>query len=453
MKYPRYPAYKASGIAWLPEIPTGWEAHRLKWTVTGCDNGVWGEDPDGSEDDIVCLRVADFDREAFRISTDKLTVRAVDERQRLSRLIKRGDLLLEKSGGGDKQLVGCVVHFDHDFPAVSSNFVARMPIAAGHSPRYWAYVHASLYAGRLNYPAIKQTTGIQNLDAGEYLSIHVAYPKAGEQQEIAAFLDWKTDQIEALIAKKKMLIEVLLEQRNAIISAGVTQGLADCTSGEMPANAWQSVAPDHWGVTTLKYATCRIVDCPHDTPEYDETGDFSVVRTADLDSGRLTLQNARRVDEIEFRRRIRREPVLAGDLLYSREGERWGHAAMVPEEAVVCLGQRMMQFRAAPDYSSAYLMWHLNAKCVYEQGAIDAAGSTAPHVNVETIRNYRLLKPPLHEQEAIATDIGNRIGAVDQLIQSVQRGIDCFVEYRSALITAAVTGQIDVRNVAVSDPA
>lgn len=135
MRYSAYPAYRPAELTWLPRVPIGWETHRLKWSVAGCDNGVWGEEPDGGPDDIVCLRVADFDRTTFRVSTEKLTVRAVDKRQRESRQVQAGDLLIEKSGGGDKQLVGCVVQFDHDFAAVCSNFVARMSVAPEQSGR------------------------------------------------------------------------------------------------------------------------------------------------------------------------------------------------------------------------------------------------------------------------------------------------------------------------------
>ncbi|NML18662.1 restriction endonuclease subunit S [Azohydromonas caseinilytica] len=201
-RYPAYPVYKPSGIYWLPKVPQNWTVHRLKWSITACENGAWGEDPDGGQDDVVCLRVADFNRDKFTVDNVNLTFRAIDERHRKERGVQKGDLLIEKSGGGEKQLVGCVVRFDHDFPAVTSNFVARMPIADNQCSRYWAYAHAALYMGRLNYPAIKQTTGIQNLDTGEYLNNKIAYPPLSEQEKIAAFLDWKTAQIDEILSKK-----------------------------------------------------------------------------------------------------------------------------------------------------------------------------------------------------------------------------------------------------------
>lgn len=90
-------------------------------------------------------------------------------------------------------------------------------------------------------------------------------------------------------------------------------------------------------------------------------------------------------------------------------------------------------------------MWHLNASCVYEQGVLDTAGSTAPHVNVSTIRNYWLAAPPLPEQTAIATYLDRETERIDRLMAKVETAIARLQEYRTALITAAVTGKIDVR--------
>jgi type I restriction enzyme S subunit len=210
MRLPPYPKYRPSGAEWLGDVPEHWDVDRLKWNTTGTINGIRGEEPNGV-DDLICVRVADFDRERFIVVDDPPTLRAVDEAQRKGRLLRKHDLLIEKSGGGEKQLVGCVVFFDHEFTAVCSNFVARMPIAPPHSPRFWPYAHAALYAGRLNYPAIKQTTGIQNLDSAAYLDTRVGFPPEGEQRTIAEFLDRETAKIDALMAKKWTLIERLQE--------------------------------------------------------------------------------------------------------------------------------------------------------------------------------------------------------------------------------------------------
>ena len=215
------PKLKPTSIDWLGEVPEHWEVDRIKWSTEGTTNGIWGDEPDGAND-LICIRVADFDRERFLVVDKPRTLRAVDKAQRKRRLLHKGDLLIEKSGGGEKQLVGCVVLFDLEFEAVCSNFVARMPISRGHVPRFWSYVHAALYAGRLNYPAVKQTTGIQNLDSAAYLEVRVCYPPREEQHTIANFLDCETEKTFTLVAKIETAIARLQEYRTALITAAVT---------------------------------------------------------------------------------------------------------------------------------------------------------------------------------------------------------------------------------------
>ncbi len=156
-----------------------------------------------------------------------------------------------------------------------------------------------------------------------------------------------------------------------------------------------------------------------------------------------------RVSESEYRNRIRRQPLLRDDIVYGREGERWGHAALVPASDTYCLGQRMMQFRARKEtFAPAFLMWQLNSAAVYLQGAVDTVGATSPHVNVATIRNYTLAAPPLSEQHSIVERLGVHASRYDSLMGEAQRAIDLLQERRTAVISAAVTGQIDVRDAA-----
>src|SRR5262249_27253043 len=151
--------------------------------ITDCVNGVWGSDPTGN-DELICVRVADFDRVNLRVSLRKKTLRTILPSARLRRMLQKGDLLLEKSGGGDLQPVGAVVSYDHDEPAVCSNFVARMQIGEGYIGHFVNYLHFTLYAHRINLRSIKQTTGIQNLDGKAYLSEPVAFPPPDEQAAI-----------------------------------------------------------------------------------------------------------------------------------------------------------------------------------------------------------------------------------------------------------------------------
>ena len=213
---------KPSGIEWLGEVPEHWDINRLKWSMTCCRNGIWGGEAQQDDGDIACVRVADFDRENLRVELDEPTIRNVPKKNRDGRLLHQGNLLLEKSGGGETQPVGCVVLFDDPTPAVCSNFVARIAIADEMDSSFWRYVHAAAYAVRLNTRSIKQVTGIQNLDSSKYFDERVACPSPTEQTAIADFLDRETAKIDDLATKTQHTINLLQERRAALITTAVT---------------------------------------------------------------------------------------------------------------------------------------------------------------------------------------------------------------------------------------
>jgi len=200
--------------------------------------------PDGLHD-IACVRVADFDRVAFTVDFQDPTLRSIEPGVVAARGLRAGDLLLEKSGGGENQPVGAVVLYGYTLPAVCSNFVARVTIAPGYDARFLTYLHAALYALRINTRHIKQSTGIQNLDSASYLGEATGLPTEPEQRAIAAFLDRETARIDVLVAKKERLIELLQEQRTALITRAVTRGL-DPNPMKDSGVEWLGEIPAHW---------------------------------------------------------------------------------------------------------------------------------------------------------------------------------------------------------------
>ena len=213
---------RPSGIDWLGDVPTAWAVKRIKDSVRFAKNGVWGEEPDGGADDIWCVRVADFDRPTLSISQLNKTIRNVRTSERNGRVLKRGDLILEKSGGGEKSPVGFVAIYDYDEPAVCSNFVARVQLEPDQDARYWLYLHAAAYGTRLSQRSIKQTSGIQNLDQSSYFNEKVAFPPLDEQVSIVQYLDEMLTQIDSVVSKTQESVALLHERRAALISAAVT---------------------------------------------------------------------------------------------------------------------------------------------------------------------------------------------------------------------------------------
>jgi type I restriction enzyme, S subunit len=209
-----------SGVDWLGEVPQHWTVDRLRRSVASSMTGAWGGEPNGV-DDVVCVRVADFDRESRGVKSSS-TLRALPPAERRRRQLRRGDLLLEKSGGGDSQPVGAVVLFDQGTDAVSSNFVARLRAADGYAARFLLYLHWALYVRRLTVRSVNQTTGIQNLDLRSYLSEKVAFPPESEQGEIADHLDRACADVDRISTAARAHVDLLREYRTRLISDVVT---------------------------------------------------------------------------------------------------------------------------------------------------------------------------------------------------------------------------------------
>ncbi|MER8898824.1 restriction endonuclease subunit S, partial [Mesorhizobium sp. M0676] len=273
----------------------------------------------------------------------------------------------------------------------------------------------------------------------------LALPPPPEQNAIAAFLDRETGKIDALMEEQKRLIELLKEKRQAVISHAVTKGLEPDAPMKHSGVEWLGDVPEHWTIKPLKHMVSHVVDCLHTTPTYDGELLYPAIRTADVERGVLLLQQAKLVSEDVYRERIQRLKPEEGDVLYSREGERFGMAALVPSGVNLCLGQRMMMFRVQPSGAPGFLMWALNSEPIYQEVLARTAGATAPHANISDLINFRVPCPPDAEQQAIARWLDRATGQIDRLSEKANGAILLLQERRSALISAAVTGKIDVR--------
>ncbi len=176
--------------------------------------------------------------------------------------------------------------------------------------------------------------------------------------------------------------------------------------------------PATWKWVHLENVCTHIVDCLHKTPRYVEHG-YPAIRTSDVEPGRILLDRAKRVDEATFKERTSRLPVLEGDVVYSREGGRFGIAATVPPGIELCLGQRMMQFRCCPGVDPDYFSLFLNSPLGFGQASADVGGSASPHVNIKAIRRFVLPLPPPAEQRRIV----DRVLGLDAACRHLQTAL------------------------------
>ncbi len=224
---------KPSGVEWMGDIPEHWNITKLTACIKIARTGVWGVDPTekNKDDHLICVRVADFDTDTSSVSAAKLTIRAVVQNERTGRLLEDGDILLEKSGGGEKTPVGRVVSFTLNQQSVCSNFVARL--AANRQlvrPDFLLVLMDHLHKTRVVFPFIKQTTGIQNLDSKAYFKTGIALPSLTEQETICRWIETECQPLNETIRRAEDEIKLIREYRDRLI--------ADVVTGQVDVRGW-----------------------------------------------------------------------------------------------------------------------------------------------------------------------------------------------------------------------
>jgi type I restriction enzyme S subunit len=440
-KYKAYPEYKDSGIEWLGQIPEKWNTYSLKRCISSCTSGLWGEEPNG-KNDIIILRVADFERNYLTISSDKLTMRAISSEEREIRLLKKGDLIIEKSGGGDKTLVGCVVVFEKNFNAITSNFVAKMSPLKGYQPHFLKYCFSHLYDGKINSLSIKQTTGIQNIDINHYLMRKFCFPDEIQQRIICEFLDYQSHKFNTLIVKQKQLIELLKEKRQAVISHAVTKGLNPDVPMKDSGVEWLGDVPCHWNVAKLKY-----ISTLNNQTLSDSTSKHFLIKYIDI--GNISKENGiSNPEEMFFSEapsRARRI-VKDGDVIISTVRTYLEAIAIIlnpPHNLVVSTGFAVIH---PQKLSKKFSLYSFKDRKFIQKIISMSEGISYPAINASDLMTIKIPFPEYLEQDEIGDFLHRKTAKIDTLIQKQLQQIDLLKERRTALIAAAVTGKIDLRD-------
>jgi type I restriction enzyme, S subunit len=284
--------------------------------------------------------------------------------------------------------------------------------------------------------------GVTRFGLGQYpmRNAVLALPPLETQKRIAAFLDEKTARIDALIAHKRALLGHLAEKRQALITRAVTKGLSPAAALKDSGIDWLGQIPTHWEVKRLSFVS-QVIDCKHRTPEYIDDG-IPLVSTTEISPYQIDYQTKRQVsdEELAVMSEGGRRPSI-DDIIYSRNAS-VGSAARVRDERVVCLGQDLCLVRPS-NISSSFLEHFLNSTACLVQLGSYLVGATFKRVNVDVIKKYTLPFPPQEEQRAIAAFVDATIASADGVERKVSGSIASLSEYRSALITSAVTGQLE----------
>lgn len=438
----KYDTYKDSGIAWIGEIPEGWDWITLKRVFSNRDGGAWGEEAKNNENDRICIRIADFDYPRMTIKHDiNYTVRnyAQDVIKKLT--LQKNDILVEKSGGGEQTPVGRTIIFNENFEALYANFMDRLRVRRGNVPKFIEYLLVSFYQNGITYQYIKQTTGIQNLDVEELLAKeYAALPSEREQRAIADYLDKKCGAIDKTIETEEKVIEKLKEYKQSLITETVTKGLDKSAPMKDSGIPWIGQIPQHWEVGKVVYffgVTLGKMLQPTQK-EVNETLK-NYLCAANLGGNQLKIGTLK---QMWFSQREKEEYTIKKNDLLVVEGGDIASCDIVPHDLPgVYFQNSILRVRPKGNMSVKILRYLLHvAKWT---GHIDLIcnKATIAHFTKEKLSNLACLKIPASEQQAIVKYLDDKCAKIDKSIADKEQVIEKLTEYKKSLIYECVTGK------------
>jgi type I restriction enzyme S subunit len=380
------------------------------------------------------------------------TFRSLDAEVAAPYLLQDGDILLARSGAtvgksfqylsswGRAAYAGYLIRCRPD----KSTIFPRFANYYFQTECYWACIRSTLI----------QAT-IENFSAEKYKDLTLPLPTKPEQQQIAAFLDWKTGQIDALIARKQELLEKLKEKRIAVITQAVTQGLNPAAPLRNCGIPWLGQVPKHWEVKRLKFSVSKVGSgvTPKGGAESYETEGIPLLRSQNIHFDGL------RLDDIVFisegtHQGMSNSQVASGDVLLNITGASIGRCNYVPTDfGEGNVNQHVCIIRPEAELLTKYLHLVLWSKVGQSQIDLEQSGSGREGLTFVAIKNFVVPLPDAEEQAQIVEQVELDLRRVEALLKMAEDVVARLTEYRTALITAATTGKIDVRNVKIPQPA
>lgn len=440
MSYPTYHQFGPPRWPGTQAVPVGWEVRRLKFAVT-CNDEALSEttDPD-YEMAYVDISSVDLVNGITAIET----LRFEEAPSRARRIVRDGDTIISTVRTYLKAIAA--IEEPPDNMVVSTGFAVVRPLDfidsgfLGYALQGTGFIDAVVaHSTGVSYPAINPTT---------LVCLPFGFPEEKkEQHQITAFLDWKTGQIDALIGKKKELLEKLKEKRLAVITQAVTRGLNPAAPLRDSGIPWLGQVPEHWEVMKFGYRT-NIQEGQVD-PEDELYLDLPLIAPNHIESntGRVfDVTSAHDQAAISGKYSVRK-----GDVVYSKIRPHLNKCALADFDGL-CSAD-MYPIRTEQELTSGFLLYWMLAQPFLDYATESSMRVAMPKLNRDTLSAAPLVVPPESEQEAIVAHIGKVTKRIDSLTIKVESAIDRLAEYRSALITAATTGTIDVRKVKIPQSA
>lgn len=426
-----YPSYKRSGVEWLGEVPEHWEIRKLKFASPSSSEKLT-EKPE----ELTYVGLENVESKTGRLLLEFPTEN-VDS---IVSTFQPGDVLFGKL----RPYLAKVFYSDF-FGVCTSELMVLRPISKLIDSKYLSYlllsdgfinlVHSTTYGAKM-----------PRANPNDILDISICRPLLDEQKQIARFLDRETTRIDTLITKKRQLIDLLQKKRDVIVYQAITRGIKNGIQTVETKSFFFKSIPSDWKIIRLKFVVKSVLDGPHFSPPYVEPEEgimFISARNVKVDG--WSFDDAKYISEEYYREFCKRVIPQRGDILYTKGGttgvaravdfdtpfQVWVHIAIL----------KVIKERMLPEY----LAFALNSAGCYAQSQLYTRGATNNDLGLNRMVDIEFPLPSLKEQEEILDWLNRRVRKLDNAKRKIQSQLDLIENLRRSLITAVVTGKIDVR--------
>ena len=440
--YRPYPTYRDSGVEWLGKIPSHWKVKKISHLfAVGSGTTPPTDYSEYYGGGIPWVTTSEL-RESVVTSTEKSVTKKALRAFSALNLYPKGSIAVAMYGA----TIGRLGILGTEAAVNQACCVFSKP--EGIEIWFWFYW---LQFRRPYLISLGYGGGQPNLSQELLKSIRVPIPPLHEQRNIVHSLDRDTAKVDELVAKKERLIELLQEKRTALITRAVTKGIDPDAPMKDSGVEWLGEIPSHWETKRVAELALSLQTGPFGSQLHAAdyiTGGIPIINPANLIAGTLVPDPDRTVDE-PTTNRLGIHKLLQGDILFARRGD-VGRCGLVGKqhEGWLC-GTGCLRMRPCPDSAeSSYLLNLLSTQGVGDWLGNESVGSTMQNLNTSIIGRIPVAIPGLSEQCRISEFLDCETTKIDALVAKVQEAIDRLKELRTAVISAAVTGKVDVREAA-----
>lgn len=438
-KYQKYAEYKDSGVEWLGEIPNDWEMWKLSHAYTEIGSGTTPStsNEENFEGNIPWVTTGELRENLILDTKKKVSQRTIEQFPTLKKY-PIGSVAIAMYGA----TIGRLGIFGIE--ATTNQACCVMTTSKVLNNKYVFYW---LQAFKNEIIQLSSGGGQPNINQEKVASLKISAPFFEDQINIANFLDYETAQIDTLIAKQEKLIELLKEKRQAVISHAVTKGLNPDVTMKDSGVEWLGRVPEHWEILKFDYAINTVSDIDHYMPSSVDVG-IPYIMTGDLKDfvSDIDFESCKQVAYSDYQKLSRKIKTTKDDIIFARYAT-IGTLSYVDIDKEFLVSYSCVTIKSNSNRTTGkYLSYYLKSQAFLQAIQQQINSNTQGNVGVDSLRNVKIILPLLSEQENIIEFLQAELIKMDNLINKAESAIQLMQERRTALISSAVTGKIDVRN-------